>query len=161
MSGDNEKNRMSFFTDVHLELMRSILDRIIPPSGNFPGAGELDVVSYIDQSVGQSAELKRLFASGLAEIVVKSEALVPEGFIGLSGEQQDQILRQIESEFPAFFRFLLHNTYSGYYINPKIVELLGLESRSPQPKGYELEPGDFSLLANVRKRGQVYRDAHV
>ena len=161
MSVDNEKREMSFFVDEHLELMRSILDRIIPPFGSFPGAGELDLVSYIDQAIGQSAELKRLFASGMAEIVVKSERLAHGGFIGLSGEQQDEILRQIESEFPVFFRFLLHNTYCGYYINPKIVELLGLELRSPQPEGYGLESSDLSLLENVKKRGQIYRNVHV
>ena len=46
----------------------------------------------------------------------------------------------------------------GYYQNPAVVTALGLEPRPPHPDGYELEPGDLGLLADVRKSGKLYRD---
>ena len=49
-------------------------------------------------------------------------------------------------------------SYNGYYINPTVLESLGLEARPPQPKGYVVEAGDLSSLEAVVQRGQAYRD---
>lgn len=159
MSAKAGEKTASFFIDDQLELMRSVLDRIIPPADSFPGAGELGIADFIDRVVGESADLKRLFAQGLTQIAIKGEALGPDGFAGLPEEQKDAVMRQVKSEDPEFFQALLDYTYSGYYIDPTVLELLGLEARPPQPKGYQLEPGDLSLLESVKKRGQAYRDA--
>ena len=158
MSGETGEKAPSFFIDAQLELMWGVLDRIIPPADNFPGAGDLGVTNYVDRVVGESEDLKRLFARGLTQIATNGEAQGPEGFAGLPDEQKDAVLRQVESEDPEFFQALVRHTYNGYYTNPRIIELLGLEARPPQPKGYQLEPGDLSLLERVKKRGQAYRD---
>ena len=104
MSANAGEKTASFFIDDQLELMRSVLDRIIPPADNFPGAGGLGVAGYIDRVVGESAELKRLFTRGLAQIVIKGEELRPEDFAGLPEEQKDAVMRQVESEDSEFFR---------------------------------------------------------
>ena len=44
-------------------------------------------------------------------------------------------------------------TYNGYYINPTVLESLGLEARPPQPKGYVVEAGDLNSLEAVVQRG--------
>jgi len=33
-----------------------------------------------------------------------------------------------------------------------------MEARPPYPKGYQVEPGDLSLLNPVIARGKIYRD---
>jgi hypothetical protein len=53
----------------------------------------------------------------------------------------------------------VQHTYSGYYSHPTVIRLLGLEARPPQPRGYHLEPLDFTLLDNVKQRGSLYRQA--
>ena len=58
----------------------------------------------------------------------------------------------------AFFDLLVRQTYNGYYTNPRIIEALGLEARSPQPRGYRVEMGNISLMENVQRRGRIYRD---
>ena len=45
--------------------------------------------------------------------------------------------------------------YNGYYTNPRIIELLGLEVRPPQ--GHQVEQGDITLIENVKSRGITYR----
>ena len=49
-------------------------------------------------------------------------------------------------------------TYSGYYSNPAVIRLLGLEARPPQPRDYVLEPLDISLLEPVKQRQLIYRE---
>ena len=148
-----------FLVDEQFTLVSSVLDRIIPQQGDMPGAGQLAVADYIDRAVGASAELKKLFSRGLAQIEIASQARHSGDFADLSAEQQDVVLREVESADAAFFEALVRQTYNGYYTTPAVLELLGLEARPPQPRGYEVEPGDLNLLENVKQRGQVYRDA--
>jgi hypothetical protein len=148
-----------FFIDTQRELLRATLNRIIPASGAFPGAGDLGVVSYVDTVIARSAELRRLFARGLAQIDITSQELHAQGFMDLSEHQKDAVLRRVEANNSEFFSALLTHTYSGYYSNPLIIRLLGSDLRPPQPRGYELEPLDLSLLDRVRRRKPLYRPA--
>ena len=149
----------SFLVDKQLALVTSILDRIVPPEGKGLGAGQLGVADYLDRTVGASAELKKLFTRGLAQIEIASHVRHSREFVDLSAEQQDAVLSEVESAEPEFFEALVRQTYNGYYTDSGVLELLGLEARPPQPRGYEVEPGDLSLLENVKRRGKVYRDA--
>ncbi len=149
----------SFFVEAQRALLRSILNRIVPASGAFPGAGDLDIASYIDVVVGRSMDLKWLFAQGMARIEGSSHAQYAQAFAGLSDGQKDAILRHVESANPDFFAALVLHTYSGYYSHPTVIQLLGLELRPPQPGGYQLEPLDLSLLETVKRRAPIYREA--
>jgi hypothetical protein len=149
----------SFFTAAQHEFLAGILNRIVPAGGNFPGAGDLGVVSYLDAVVGRVADLKRLFAQGLAQIAIASQAQYGREFVGLSDGQKDAVLHHVETTDPAFFEALVQHTYSGYYSNPTVIRLLGLEVWPPQPRGYHLEPFDLGLLDNIKQRGLLYRQA--
>jgi hypothetical protein len=147
----------AFFVASQQLLLSHILNRLVPASDDFPGAGDLGVASYVDTVVGRSAELKRLFAQGLTDIALASQALQGQDFFELAGDQKDVVLRQVETQQPAFFEALVQHTYSGYYSHPAVIRLLGLEARPPQPRGYHLEPLDLTLLDHVKQRGPLYR----
>jgi hypothetical protein len=146
-----------FFAAAQRELLVSVLNRIVPAAGAFPGAGDLGVASYIDRVVGQSTALRRLFAQGLVQITLMSLTQYAQPFTMLLEEQRDAVLRQVETTAPEFFEVLVTHTYSGYYSHPTIVRLLGMEGRPPQPRGYHLEPLDLSLLDNIKQRQPIYR----
>ena len=146
-----------FFAAAQRELLVSVLNRIVPAAGAFPGAGDLGVASYLDRVVGQSTALRRLFAQGLVQITLMSQAQYAQPFTMLSQEQRDAVLRQVETTAPEFFEVLVTHTYSGYYSHPTIVRLLGMEGRPPQPRGHHLEPLDLSLLDNIKQRQPIYR----
>ncbi|MFQ6027138.1 MAG: gluconate 2-dehydrogenase subunit 3 family protein [Dehalococcoidia bacterium] len=150
----------TFFEEQQRLLMTCILDRLIPPGGDgeFPGAGELGIIDHLDQVVARSGRLKRLFSQGITRIKIAAEAENSDGFVELPQDRQVEVLRRVESEEPAFFDALVRHTYNGYYTNPEIIQLLGLEPGPPQPSGYLLEAGDLSGLEKVKQRGQVYRD---
>ena len=149
----------TFLIGRQLELVTQVLDRIVPRHDRLPGAGELGVATYVDGVIGKSAALKRLFSVGLRAIEERSHDSKGEGFSELSDVEKDAVLRQVESDIPDFFEKLVQHAYTGYYIRPEVIELLGLEARPPQPQGYEVAPGDLSALDNVRKRGRMYREA--
>ena len=146
------------FDDIQQTLIRSVMDRIIPPDQEFPGAGELGVANYIDGIAAGSEDLKYLFDHGLSRIEARAQERWSTGFVAMHGEQKDGVLREIEVDEPDFFEELVRHTYNGYYTDPTIIARLGLEVRPPQPLGYDLEPGDLTLLENVKKRGRMYRE---
>lgn len=148
----------SFLIDAQLVLVTSILDRVVPPEGEKPGAGQLGVAEYLDRVVAASARLKKLFTRGLAQIEITSHGQHSREFSDLPAEQRDAVLSEVESAEPEFFEALVRQTYNGYYTDSRVLELLGLEARPPQPQGYDVPPGDLSLLENVKRRGKVYRD---
>lgn len=139
-------------------LLDAVLDRLIPTSDEMRGAGQAGTVDYLDGVIGHSARLSRLFSAGLRSI---ESAAAGRGasFAELTGNQQDEILSQIEDSESTFFETLLMHTYNGYYSNPQVVEALGLEPRPPQPQGHTVEMGDFSTLDGVVARGTAYREA--
>jgi len=149
----------AFFAAAQCELLVSVLNRIIPAAGAFPGAGDLGVARYIDRVVGQSAALKHLFAQGLVQITLTSQARYAQPLTMLLEGQRDAVLRHVEATAPEFFEILVTHTYSGYYSHPSIVRFLGMEGRPPQPRGYHLEPLDLSLLDNIKQRQPIYRQA--
>ena len=149
----------TFFAATQRELLVSVLNRLVPAAGAFPGAGDQGVAGYIDRVVGQSTALKRLFAQGLVQITLTSQAQYAQPFTALLEGQHDAVLRHVEATAPEFFEALVTHTYSGYYSHPTIVRLLGMEGRPPQPRGYHLEPLDLSLLDNIKQRQPIYRQA--
>jgi Gluconate 2-dehydrogenase subunit 3 len=146
-----------FFVDAQRELLHGVLNRIIPASDAFPGAGDLGVVAYLDSVIGRSAELRWLFSRGVTQIDITSQELYAQAFGNLSDDQKDAVLRRVEATCAEFFAALVTHAYSGYYSHPAIIRLLGMDVRPPQPRGYELEPLDLSLLDRVRQRKPLYR----
>jgi hypothetical protein len=45
----------------------------------------------------------------------------------------------------------------SYFIQPKVLRLIGIEVSPPFPCGNTLEDGDLSLLEDVYLRGRIYR----
>ena len=68
------------------------------------------------------------------------------------------MLSEHESAGTGMLRGLIFHTYMGYYQDGRVMEALGLEARPPFPLGYELEPGDLSLLDPVRRRPKLFRE---
>jgi hypothetical protein len=153
-----EESAKRFFTDAQSDLMTAVLDRIIPADKQRPGAGESGVAAWIDGAVARSVHMRRLFARGLPQIEIRARSAFAGEFSELSNEQKDNVLKQVEAADPDFFSELVRQTYNGYYMNPRVLELCGLEARPPQPRGHHVELGNINLVENVKLRGKVYKE---
>ena len=127
------------------ELLATVLDRLLPPEGELPGAGGLGLAAGIP---------------GEASAPVL-DALSP-GFAALSGEGQVAALRAIEAAAPAAFAALVKAAYTVYYADRRVLGAIeaatGYAARPPQPLGYDMEPFDPELLEVVRNRPPHYRE---
>lgn len=119
-----------FFTPEEASQLESVVDRIIPPDVD-PGAAEAQVVRFIDlQLVSYYRAHQETYRRGLAALAQTALQLKGESFTGLSPEEQDKLLIQLESdEVPvelwselsssAFFSLLIDHTMQGFYGPPR------------------------------------------
>ena len=138
-------------------MIRAVLNRLVPPTDGFPGAGELDLLDHLDRAASASAVTRRTFVEGVRRIGLESERRHAAAFEELSPAAQDEVLRHVEGEQRSFFEALVTHTYLGYYSHPSVIRLLGLEARPPQPLGHTLPPFDPTIVRPTSQRGPLYR----
>ena len=145
------------FPASQLPLLRAALNRLIPPGGDFPGAGDLDLLDDLDRVAASSPAARRMFVEGLRQITSESERRNARAFEDLAPAEQDAVLRNVEGEHRAFFESLVSHVYQAYYSHPTVIQLLGLEAWPPQPLGHALPPFDPAITHSMSKRGAMYR----
>jgi hypothetical protein len=134
--------------------LRVVLNRIIPPRQDLPGAGDLDVADGVQQTLSESPELRRLFLDGLGQILNSTSK--SKQFVDLDEAGQIAHLQRVEQTLPVFFSALVEHAYRNYYTHPAVQRALGVQS-PPQPLGHALLPFDPSLLDQQRDRVPFWR----
>jgi len=147
------------FSEEQTALASEVLNQLIPGRDDFPGAGELGVARHLDGVAASDPGIGRLLQDGLAAIESASREAHSAAFDDISDERKVEVLRAVEAESPQSFAMLVRHAYAGYYSNSRVIELMGLEARPPQPLGFELDPFDPSTVEHVKERGKIWRDA--
>ena len=147
------------FSEEQTALASEVLDQLIPGSDDFPGAGELGVARHLEGVASTDPGLGRLLQDGLAAIESASRRMHSAAFAELGDDRKVEVLRAVEAESPQSFAMLVRHGYAGYYSNRRVIELMGLEVRPPQPLGFDLEPFDPATVEHVKERGKIWRDA--
>lgn len=155
-------------TAQQVALLAAIQNRLIPAQDEMPGAGDAGCARTIDRFLAERMALRRPIFAALnaveaeagerAHAAADDEATTHVAFLALAVSERDAVLRAVEASQPDLFTTLLRQTYTAYYINPAVLDILGW--RPPQPEGYPTPPPfDESLLENVKQRGKIWRDA--
>jgi hypothetical protein len=147
---------MDQLTPAQRATLDCVLDEIVPPSadGRMPGAGSLGLAAGVEAMLARNPGAVAALGEALAALEGQGEAR----FSALAPPQRLAALNEFTARNPGFVPGLLFATYARYYQEPRVLEALGLEARPPHPGGHVLEPGDWSLLDAVRRRGKIYRD---
>ena len=86
---------------------------------------------------------------------------LPAAFETLDSSSQDDAIREVQASEPDAFGILISVVYSAYYIDPRVLarieRLTEYKAGAPQPDGYEIEPFDETLLAQIRAREPFWR----
>lgn len=145
--------RQSFSADER-RVLALVLDEIVPPSGDgkLPGAGQADVIDYVDRVLGRMTDLRSMVTQGLVELDEAARGRHGQAFTDLGGAERAALLSEQGFVFP-----LTLHAYAGYYQTPRVVEALGLEARAPHPGGYSMASDDMSLLDVVKQRPKMFR----
>ena len=156
-------------TAAQLALLKAVQNRLIPAQDEMPGAGDVGCAQTLDRYLGERPALRRPVLAVLGAIEAAAGARAQSSveddagstqaaFTALSESEQEAALRAVESAQPELFHTLLRQTYTAYYTNPAVQLILGW--KPPQPEGFPTPPPfDEALLANVKRRGKVWRDA--
>ena len=125
-------DRPEILNEAEWETTEAITARIIPTDDD-PGAIEAKCVNFIDKALAhEDASLQPLYRAGLAGVVAVSRRRFGKPFVGLTTEQQDEVLVALESgkaegwpqgdatpTQPAFFEALRMHTIIGFLADPK------------------------------------------
>ena len=140
------------FSPAQRELLDAVLDRIIPPQDNRPGAGSLGIGDFVESVAAGEPGLTRMFVQGLAAIEIAASEQAPNGYAAMSNEQKDETLRSVEASHAGFFEQLVLQVYNGYYTNLTVFESIGYTLTSVPESGAKLELLDENLLEAQRQR---------
>ena len=138
------------------DLLAAILDALVPPSGEFPGAGAV-ALDHVVAVATASADLEALLARGLEATEEAARAGGAPTLLALDTGDREHVLRRVEAAHAEFFEALVRHTYDGYYSHPTVITRLGLDPHPPHPRGHRVEPVDHPDLARVAARGPIYR----
>jgi hypothetical protein len=140
------------------ELLTAVLDTLVPPAGDFPGAGAV-ALDHVLGRAAASPDLASRLARGLRMVDEAARSRGDAGFARLDADARETVLRGVERADADFFDVLVRQTYDGYYGHPTIVARLGLEPGPLHPRGHRIEARDAPDLERVIARGPLYRRA--
>ncbi len=107
------------------ETVSAVAERILPRTDT-PGAIDVGVPAFIDLMVGEfmTADEKRVFLAGLAEVEAASAAAHQRGFAQLAPAQQDAVLTRLaeasQSKEKTFFHQVKELTLLGYFTSEPV-----------------------------------------
>lgn len=135
------------------DALETIAGTMIPEDDalGMPGADDPIILDDIVRSIGRDLPLVR---EALAAIAAK----VGTGFASLEPDAREALVNDWYAGGGAPAAALGRVILSAYYRDDRVLVALGHEARAPFPKGYVLEPGDWSLLDAVRGRPPFWRD---
>jgi hypothetical protein len=140
------------------DLLAQVLDTLVPPSGEFPGAGSI-AFDHVVATASASAEVDTLLSRALGLVEEAARSAGTGDFAGLDVTGREDVLRSVEAADPVVFEALVRHTYDGYYSHPAVLTRLGLEPGPLHPHGYQVEAVELPELARVAARGSIYRPA--
>ena len=126
-------------------LLIAVLDALVPPSGDFPGAGAV-ALDHVLATAAASPDLDALLCRALHAI---AEAAGADRFASMSDDDRESVLRRVEQSQPEAFAALVRHTYFGYYGHPTVITALGLDPTPVHPRGHQPDPLDPPDLARV------------
>ncbi len=139
-------------------ILDAVLDLIVPPGadGRMPGAAEVGVPEWMAAQVPDAFPRLR---EELDELERRAREAHAAGFAALDAPRRQALVDAIRAGSPSFMSRLAVETVTCYYLHDRVLQGLGMELRAPAPKGYQVVQGDLALLAPVRARGKIWRDA--
>ena len=140
-------------SDSETGALREVAGTMIPADPGFgvPGADDPAILADIVKSMGRDVPRVR---EALAAIAARADG----AFASLDRDRREALINDYFKTGGAAAAALGRVIPGAYYRDDRVLLALKLEARSPFPKGYTLEQGDWSLLDAVRRRPPFWRD---
>lgn len=138
--------------------LAAIVGLMIPASAKYdiPAADDETILADIVGTARDHVDLLREGFENLDRIATDRDV---NSFVELSATDQMAVIDANRESLAPFIGAVTSLTVQCYYRDPRVMTSLGMEVRPPFPDGYEVAPGDWSILDPVRDRGKIWRDA--
>jgi hypothetical protein len=137
-------------TDAERAVLRAVMDRLVPPVADLPGAGTMGLLDAVETM----AHAHPPFHHALLALL---DGLPAAAFAALAGPDQDKAIAAFESAHPAAFSAALEVVYLAYYGDPRVHGRIGWRGGPLQPGGFALPPFDEAILEKARQRQPFWR----
>jgi len=114
---------------------------------------------YIVRLVQREPDVGKDVQGALGVLNRTSHQLVEKPFSELEHERRVQVLMQFEKDNPLQFAVLRDCIYEAYYTQPQVWKIIGYEFYPTDHAGPHMKPFDESILAEVRRKPRLYREA--
>ena len=137
-------------TDAEQAMLRWIAGAMIPAAADLPGADDDLIFADIVRSLGRDARVVR-------DTLAWLEARSGGHFAEITEQEREAVVAALRAEAGPRLEVLHRVIPQCYHRDDRVMRAYGMEPRPPFPKGFEVEPGDWSLLDPVRARPKLFR----
>ena len=150
------------FSDQQVEVLHAVADTFIPAADGWPGASEVDIVTFIGRYVTPTNYRNKHFPFAEEDAVKAGLDQLGADFVAADTAGREAAIAALEKAEDPLFEQLRALTYYGYYSRPIVVLAIrrnivaGRDYHGPPlPYGYldTLEPWDEETLANASEHG--------
>ena len=144
-------------TEADRLVLSAVMDLIVPPSDDLPGAGEMGLAEKAEELAGQIDLYGEALRRILDALSLEPSARAEGGFAALEEDQRIAALEALESNMMKHFDKFVDLVYIVYYSDERVHEKVGWRTGPLQPRGWELPPFDPTILETVSKREPFWR----
>lgn len=133
--------------------LHCLAEMMIPASAEYgvPSAGDDAIFADILKSLGRDA-------GHVVAVLERLDAMAGGPFADLDPARREAVAKKLREAGGEALTCASRIILQCYYRDDRVMRSLGMEPRPPYPKGFEVEPGDWSLLDPVRARPKLYRE---
>jgi hypothetical protein len=136
--------------DTGMMILAGVMDRLVPPIDDLPGAGRMGLASEVDALAGRHPPYRRSLSSFIEKLAGKWSAELPDS-------QKDALLSELENADGVTFNAVLELVYLAYYGDPRVHGRVSWRGGPLQPEGFPLPPFNAEILRAIRERRPFWR----
>jgi hypothetical protein len=136
--------------DPEMMILSGVMDRLVPPVDDLPGAGAMGLAPEVDALARRHAPYHRSLSTFIQKLAMRWSPQLPHS-------QKDALIRDLEAADSATFNAVLELVYLAYYGDPRVHRRVGWRGGPLQPEGFLLAPFNPEILQAIRQRRPFWR----
>ena len=157
-AGQAQDSATAPLQDNETNLLKAVMDELIPAGHGMPAASETGGVDYLEKLSVRDANIGKEIQQSLIAIENLSRMRFQTSFILLSQEKRVVLLTAFEKQNADNFKTLRDSVYEAYYENPQVWKLIDYTCYETNGGGPTPEPFHEEILSEVRKKPKGYRE---